>query len=256
MGKKRSKRAPHPASSQPSPRGEGLNKQFLLPPGEGGAKRRMRGVHLRNIVIIAAILVLAAAAFLYSRHLTRSRLAAGDIILVTIDTLRADAVGFAGNTRVKTPFLDSLAARGVVFTNAHAHNVITLPSHVNILTGLYPFQHGVRENAGFKLDPKFPTVATMLRPLGYATGAFVGAFPLDRRFGLDQGFDTYDDNYGKGEASVDFVVQERRASAVLHAASKWGEAEAGKKRFLWVHLYDAHAPYTPPEPFFTRFTGN
>src|SRR5947207_12975129 len=86
-----------------------------------------------------------------------------DIILITIDTLRADSVGYAGNTHVKTPFLDSLAARGIVFTNAHAHNVVTLPSHVNILTGLYPWQHGVRDNAGFVLDPNFQTLASMLR---------------------------------------------------------------------------------------------
>jgi arylsulfatase A-like enzyme/Tfp pilus assembly protein PilF len=223
------------------------------PAGEVPAKRPSRGFPAKAIAIVAGvILVVAAAVFLFLRH-ARSSVAARDVILVTIDTLRADSVGFAGNTQVQTPFLDSLAARGVVFTNAHAHNVITLPSHVNILTGLYPFQHGVRENAGFKLDPKFPTVAAMLRPLGYATGAFVGAFPLDRRFGLDQGFDLYDDNYGKGESSVDFVVQERRASAVLEAAAKWWDANAGKKRFLWVHLYDAHAPYAPPEPFFSRF---
>src|SRR5689334_21861644 len=137
---------------------------------------------MRTILVAIAAVVIIAAGLLFYRHFTRSRAAAGDVILVTIDTLRADALGFAGNSRVRTPFLDSLAARGIVFVNAHAHNVITLPSHTNILTGLYPFQHGVRENAGFKLDPKFPTVATMLRPLGYATGAFVGAFPLDRRF--------------------------------------------------------------------------
>src|SRR5438105_11799495 len=117
---------------------------------------------------------------------------AGDVILVTIDPLRADSVGFMGNTRVKTPFLDRIASEGVVFSNAHAHNVVTLPSHVNILTGLYPYQHGVRDNAGFKLDPKFATVATTLRKNGYATGAFVGAFPLDARFGLYKGFDVYD----------------------------------------------------------------
>jgi len=211
---------------------------------------------MRTILVAIAAVVIIAAGLLFYRHFTRSRVAAGDVILITIDTLRADAVGFAGNSRVRTPFLNSLAARGIVFVNAHAHNVITLPSHTNILTGLYPFQHGVRDNAGFKLDPKFPTVATMLRPLGYATGAFVGAFPLDRRFGLDQGFDIYDDNYGKGEASDDFVVQERKASAVLDAAAKWWQANASKKRFLWVHLYDAHAPYAPPEPFFTRFREN
>jgi arylsulfatase A-like enzyme/Tfp pilus assembly protein PilF len=179
-----------------------------------------------------------------------------NIVLVTIDTLRADSVGFAGNARVKTPFLDRLASEGVVFTNAHSHNVVTLPSHTNILTGLYPYQHGVRENAGFKLDPSHPTVATMLRKAGYTTGGFIGAFPLDARYGLNQGFDTYDDNYGKGAASLDFVLQERPAPAVLDAASKWWKANEGKKRFMWVHLYDPHAPYHPPEPFATEYAND
>ena len=186
----------------------------------------------------------------------RERVAARDIVLITIDTLRADAAGFAGNTRVKTPFLDALAARGIVCRNAHAHNVITLPSHTNILTGLYPYQHGVRENSGFVLDPKHATIATMLHENGFATAAFIGAFPLDRRFGLAQGFDLYDDNYGKGEATIDFVVQERRASAVLDAAVNWWRANEGKKRFMWVHLYDPHAPYSPPEPFQSEYRDN
>ncbi|HEY6844071.1 MAG TPA: tetratricopeptide repeat protein [Thermoanaerobaculia bacterium] len=179
-----------------------------------------------------------------------------DIILITIDTLRADSVGFAGNTQVKTPFLDRIAAEGIVFQNAHAHNVVTLPSHTNILTGLYPYQHGVRDNAGFKLDPKHETVATMLRRAGWTTGAFVGAFPLDSRFGLNQGFDTYDDNYGKGEATVDFVIQERSATAVLDSATRWWQSNAGKRRFMWIHLYDPHAPYRPPEPFATQYARN
>jgi arylsulfatase A-like enzyme/Flp pilus assembly protein TadD len=179
-----------------------------------------------------------------------------DIILVTIDTLRADSAGFAGNTKVKTPFLDKLASEGLVFANAHAHNVVTLPSHTNILTGLYPYQHGVRDNAGYKLAPKFETVATMLHRAGYTTGAFIGAYPLDSRFGLNQGFDTYDDNYGKGAATLDFAVQERPATAVLDAAAKWWAANAGKKRFLWIHLYDPHAPYRPPEPFATQYAAD
>jgi len=179
-----------------------------------------------------------------------------DIILVTIDTLRADSVGFAGNTRVKTPFLDRIASEGLVYTNAHAHNVVTLPSHVNIVTGLYPYQHGVRDNAGFKLDSKHETVATMLRRAGFATAAFVGAFPLDSRFGLNQGFDLYDDNYGKGETSLDFALQERPASAVLDSATRWWQSNAGKKRFMWIHLYDPHAPYRPPEPFATQYASD
>ena len=176
-----------------------------------------------------------------------------DIILITVDTMRADALGYSGNTGVKTPFFDGLAGRGIVFTNAHAHNVITLASHVNILTGLYPFQHGVHENAGFTLHPRYATIATRLHQAGYATGAFVGAFPLDSRFGLNQGFDKYDDNYGKGQASVDFMEQERSATAVLDAAMRWWNENAGHKRFMWVHLYDPHAPYAPPEPFLSSY---
>ena len=179
-----------------------------------------------------------------------------DIILVTIDTLRADSVGYAGNAKVKTPFLDRMAGEGIVFTNAHAHNVVTLASHTNILTGLYPFQHGVRDNSGFKLDPKIPTVATMLKGSGYTTGAFVGAFPLDSRFGLNHGFDVYDDNYGKGAGSMDFEIQERPAGAVCDAATRWWQANEGKKRFLWIHVYDPHAPYRPPEPFLTQYASD
>ncbi|HEV7242580.1 MAG TPA: sulfatase-like hydrolase/transferase [Thermoanaerobaculia bacterium] len=168
-----------------------------------------------------------------------------DVILVTIDTWRADAAGFAGNANVETPFLDSLASRGVVFSNAHAQNVVTLPSHANILTGLNPYQHGVRENAGYVLDEKTNTLAERLKAFGYATGAFVAAYPLDRRYGLAQGFDVYDDNYGKGRATLDFTVQERPATAVLESAAKWWHSQEGKKRFLWVHLYEPHAPYVP-----------
>ena len=206
----------------------------------------------RTIAVCIAVLTWACG----GERPSTSRRVPTDIILITIDTLRADSVGFAGNARVKTPFLDSLAARGVVFRNAHAHNVITLPSHVNILTGLYPFQHGVRENAGFKLDPKHATVATMLRNAGYTTGGFVGAFPLDRRFGLNQGFDQYDDNYGKGAASLDFIEQERPASAVLDADTRWWRGNENRKRFMWVHLYDPHAPYAPPEPFRREYRDN
>src|SRR4030095_9154732 len=99
-------------------------------------------------------------------------------------TLRADAPGFSGNRRSQTPVLDRLASQGRVFTNAHAHNVVTLPSHTNILTGLYPFQHGVRENSGFRLSAAVPTLATVLHGAGYATGAFVRDLPLDSHLRL------------------------------------------------------------------------
>jgi arylsulfatase A-like enzyme/cytochrome c-type biogenesis protein CcmH/NrfG len=176
-----------------------------------------------------------------------------DVVLITIDTLRADAPGFMGNATVQTPVLDRLAAAGRVYTDTHAHNVVTLPSHTNILTGLYPFQHGVRDNSGFVLDAKVPTLGTRLREAGYATAAFVGAYPLDSRFGLSRGFDVYDDHYPLGTNPEDFVIAERRGDQVVAAALAWWNAAAGKPRFLWVHLYDPHAAYDPPEPFASRY---
>lgn len=181
---------------------------------------------------------------------------APDLFLITIDTLRADALGFAGNRRVATPNLDRIASEGLVFERAHASNVVTLPSHANILTGLYPYQHGVRENSGFRLDPKVLTLAAALAAKGYATGAFVGAFPLDSRFGLDRGFETYDDRYPPGGSPDDFEMRERPGVEVVAAALKWYRGAAGRPRFLWVHLYEPHAPYRPPSPFAETYARN
>jgi arylsulfatase A-like enzyme/Flp pilus assembly protein TadD len=179
-----------------------------------------------------------------------------DILLITIDTLRADSLGFAGNRSVETPVLDRLAAQGMVFRNAHAHNVVTLPSHANVLTGLLPYQHGIRDNTGFRLDPSVPTLATMLKASGYATAAFIGAFPLDSRFGLSRGFDVYDDRYPRGRTPVDFEMPERPASQVVPAALTWWNEKRASPKFLWVHLYDPHAPYRPPAPFADRYRSN
>jgi arylsulfatase A-like enzyme/Tfp pilus assembly protein PilF len=179
-----------------------------------------------------------------------------DVLLVTIDTLRADAAGFAGNTRVETPTLDRLAAAGRVFDDAHAHNVVTLPSHANILTGLLPFQHGVRDNSGFVLPSGVPTLAALLKEAGYATGAFVAAFPLDSQFGLNRGFDVYDESFPRGSDPAEFVMAERRGDQVVAAARTWWNGQRGKRRFLWLHLYDPHAAYAPPEPFASRYRGN
>lgn len=178
-----------------------------------------------------------------------------DVILVTIDTLRADSLGFAGNADVATPVLDRLAAAGRVYTNAHAHNVVTLPSHANILTGRYPYQHGVRDNSGFTVPESVPNLAALLKREGYATGAFVGAYPLDARYGLNRGFDVYDDDYPRGSNPSEFVIAERRGNEVIAPALAWWRSQAGKPRFLWVHLYDPHASYDPPEPFKSRYAG-
>jgi arylsulfatase A-like enzyme/Flp pilus assembly protein TadD len=179
-----------------------------------------------------------------------------DVLLVTIDTLRADAPGFGGRRPSPTPLLDRLAAGGRVFTAAHAHNVVTLPSHTNILTGLYPFQHGVRDNEGFHLPAGVPTLATVLHAAGYATGAFVGAYPLDSLFGLNRGFDVYDDHYPKGSNLDQFRFAERKGDRVVAPALAWWQRQRGRRRFMWVHLFDPHAPYEPAEPWASRFPGN
>jgi arylsulfatase A-like enzyme/Tfp pilus assembly protein PilF len=174
-----------------------------------------------------------------------------NVLLITIDTLRADALSCVGG-RASTPNLDRLAALGLRFDFAHAHAVLTLPSHASILTGLYPFQHGVHDNAGFRLKPATPTLAALLRPRGVATGAFVGSFAVDSRFGLNNGFDVYDEHYGRSNILSGFTIPERRADAVVAAARTWITAQRGRW-FAWVHVYDPHAPYRPPPPFDQRY---
>jgi arylsulfatase A-like enzyme/Flp pilus assembly protein TadD len=167
-----------------------------------------------------------------------------NILLVTIDTLRADAVGAYGG-RVPTPHLDALAARGARFDFAHAHAVVTLVSHASILTGRYPYEHGIRDNTGYRLDPARPTAATLLKNRGFATGAFVGGFPLDRRFGLTPGFDAYDDRMTRTGPTGEVSDRERRADDVVKSALAWIDGQAGKW-FAWVHVYDPHEPYEAP----------
>jgi arylsulfatase A-like enzyme/Flp pilus assembly protein TadD len=170
-----------------------------------------------------------------------------NILLVTIDTLRADALGVYGGA-ARTPNLDALASRGLMFTSAHAHAVTTLPSHASILTGLFPTQHAVHDNDGFRLAPSVSTLASRLKAASFSTAAFVGAFPLDSRFGLTTGFDLYDDAYPGTSGGRDFVLPERRADAVVGAANRWLGAQTGRW-FAWVHVFDPHAPYRPPAPF-------
>ena len=177
-----------------------------------------------------------------------------NVLLITIDTLRADAMSSYGGP-AQTPALDRLAAGGVRFTFAHAHAVLTLPSHTSIFTGEYPYQHGVRENSGYRLAPGARTIATLLKSAGYATGAFVGAFPVHSRFGLNQGFDVYDDRFGETRAPTEFVMPERPATAVVPLARDWIARHRGGRWFVWVHVFDPHAPYLPPPPFDQQYAG-
>jgi arylsulfatase A-like enzyme/Flp pilus assembly protein TadD len=202
---------------------------------------------LAAAALLAAVIAYVPAARTVARDPTLS------VLLISIDTLRADALGSYGRKDAGTPWMDRLAREGVRFDDAHAHNVVTLPSHANMLSGRHPFEHGIRDNSGFRFPAGTPTLATILKSRGYRTGAFVSAFPLDSRFGLAAGFDVYDDRLGGAETHSAFLVAERPASETVAAAVRWLEGGSGERRFTFVHLYEPHYAYAPPPPFAERF---
>jgi arylsulfatase A-like enzyme/Tfp pilus assembly protein PilF len=174
-----------------------------------------------------------------------------NLLLITIDTLRPDRLSCYGSSLLKTEAIDGLAEKGVVFDRAFAQVPLTLPSHTTIMLGKDPLHHGVHDNAHFHVGPEQLTLAEHLKGLGYATGAFVGGFPLDAQFGLNQGFDVYDDAF-EGHSARRQEYRERKAGAVVSSALRWLDGQAGPW-FLWVHCFDPHDPYEPPEPFLTQF---
>jgi arylsulfatase A-like enzyme len=202
---------------------------------------------------VAAALLVAAAVYLrpQGRTFGVARDPEQNVLVVTIDTLRADALSVYGGP-AQTPNLDRLASHGARFTFAHAHTVVTLPSHTSILSGLLPYEHGVRDNSGFRVKSGTPTLATRLKARGFSTGAFVGGFPLTKRFGLTPGFDTYDDQMPEMRGAIEISMPERRADVVVGRALDWIGRQNGKF-FAWVHVYDPHSPYRPPEEFLAQY---
>jgi len=180
-----------------------------------------------------------------------------DLVLVTIDTVRADRLPAYGYRGIDTPAIDAIAREGVRFDNAATTVPFTLPAHSSILTGVYPPRHGVRENVGYVLDPSTPTLAERLRKGGYATAGFVSAFVLDGRWGVGRGFDTYFDHFDPHQLEHGNMAAAQRdgAETVSHAVEWLDQRPRAKPFFLLVHLYDAHDPYTPPEPFASRYPG-
>jgi arylsulfatase A-like enzyme/Flp pilus assembly protein TadD len=185
---------------------------------------------------------------------------ATSVILITIDTLRADHVGCYGARQAQTPAIDSLGRDGIVYDHAFSQVPLTWPSHAAILTGTYPFQNGVQDFTGQPLSPKFRTLAEAFNANGYATGAVVSSFVLDRSWGLARGFDFYDDAFGKDLQTKDLGLVDRRADESVSRAIAWLEKTVASKSvrpfFLWLHLYDPHSPYDPPEPYRTQFKGH
>src|SRR5260221_672426 len=173
-----------------------------------------------------------------------------NVLLVTIDTLRADHVGAYGYARARTLTLDRLAREGGLVEDAVVQVPQTRPSHASLLTGLYPYEHGIRDNASPPLKAGTPTIAAAFRAAGYDTGAFIGAYPVSRASGLQQGFATFDDPFGAGEkATTRDAEMERRAEKVVDAALGWLRRPRAAPFFAWVHLFDPHAPYEPPAAY-------
>jgi arylsulfatase A-like enzyme len=178
-----------------------------------------------------------------------------NVLLITLDTMRADRIGAYGWSRGRTPNIDALAAAGVRFANAYCAAPLTLPSHCSILTGTLPLYHKVRNNGSYFLGPEAVTLAERLRDRGFRTSAFVASFNVDSRFGVDQGFAVYDDRSDEDQMLKTFR-SERRADKVADAFIGWLGANSGSRFFSWVHFFDPHMPHDPPAPYKEEFSGD
>ncbi|MBC7364036.1 MAG: sulfatase-like hydrolase/transferase [Candidatus Aminicenantes bacterium] len=222
---------------------------------EPNLKRKARKKVFRLLLVLLLVLV---ASFLYFKpfgyRLNLKSAADYNILLITLDTTRADHLGCYGYKKARTPNLDRLASEGLRFENVYCPAPLTLPSHTSILTGLEPVKHGVRNN-GYYLPEGLRTVTEYLQNLGYKTAAFVSSYSVDSRFGLDRGFETYDDTF---QANMPFKTlnAERKAEDTFSCFASWLENNFKYKFFCWVHYFDPHLPYTPPSPFREEFADN
>jgi arylsulfatase A-like enzyme len=226
-------------------------------PGAPRSRKRRHAKWIRSCSLICGISLLGfASAQTSPRAHTSSRAPKPNVILITIDTVRADRLGCYGAKNVQTPTLDGLARDGVVFERAISQVPLTWPSHAAILTGTYPFQNGVQDFTGQPLAAQFRTVAQGFKQQGYATGAIVSAFVLDRSWGLGRGFDYYDDAFSAQTfQKKDIGLVDRRADESVSHAIAWIKKTPKRPFFLWLHLYDPHSPYDPPEPFRSEYRG-
>ncbi len=215
---------------------------------------------LCRLLLILSLLLLCLATVVASAAGQRTAsqpVVPANVLLVTIDTLRPDHLHCYGYDKIATVNIDAIAADGVRFENAYTPIPITLPSHSVILTGTYPMLNGMHDFSGNNLNPAQATLASVLHARGYDTGAVIAAAVLDRRFGLNQGFDFYYDHFDFSRlAETNLDLMERPANQVIDQALKWLARPRKKPFFLWVHLYDPHYPYKPPAPFSETYKSN
>lgn len=225
-------------------------------------KKKEKKFPVSKVIIPLALVLILVFLFIYfflPKRPSFANLKEGkefNYILITVDTLRADRIHCYGFTEIETPFMDLFAQRGVKFDNCIAQTPLTLPSHATILTGTHPLFNGVRDNGGFLVPQELVTLAELFKEKGYQTAAFVAAYVLDSKWGLNQGFDYYFDNFDLSRFQrISLGSVQRPANEVMDEALSWLEMKKEEKFFTWIHLYDPHTPYEPPAPFDEKYPG-
>ncbi len=240
----------HGVSCWPAPRDYAIRDKVNR--GDGPSPHTAgRPICLSLLAFAVCVLLTSCGSSSKNESAAPAKLQPRNLVLVTIDTLRADHLGCYGYADIKTPTLDGLAQRGVLFEHAVTTTPLTPPSHASMFTGLYPYQHGVRNTGGFVLQSSSTTLAEMLQQQGWDTAAFVGASVLKKVTGLNQGFAVYDDEMPKPDPRKQLREEpERPAGAVVDRAIHWLDTRSTEKPFfLWVHVFDPHVPYEPPAPY-------
>jgi arylsulfatase A-like enzyme/tetratricopeptide (TPR) repeat protein len=257
MSKKKHRRKKR---SQPPPAAAQSEKRLAADAGKGltrAGSERPRSARLWLILAAGAVVIGAGLAYLtiFTGRAPVKRVPQANVLLITLDTTRADRIGCYGYDKAGTPNLDSLAGNGVRFENVYCPVPLTLPSHCSIMTGTYPFSHHVHNNGSYELGPDELTLAEAMKDRGMATAAFVASFSVDSRFGLGQGFDLYDDTF---QAGLPFkpLNSERKAEDVASAFLSWLEGHSAEPFFSWVHFFDPHLPYQPPSPYREEFAAS
>ncbi len=229
-------------------------KEQATPATPATGKSNVPGILLKAVVPVIIILIVLYFVIWpgISISMKKDQLKEMNVILITIDTLRADHVSAYVKGKADTPHMDGLAKGGVLFRHCVAQTPLTLPSHTSILSGTYPLFHQVRDNGGFLVPEKLDLVSEVLQKQGVKTSAFIAAYVLHSKWGMNQGFDTYSDKFDLTKYKTMLLQNEKPCEEVLNDAKQWIKSNKNEKFFSWIHLYDPHTPYRPPSPFKER----
>lgn len=248
------------SKSKKTPARRPLQDESPAQPLTGKGKFPFSKIPLKRIISYLAIVTAVALVFFIfigpgvKSSINRGKLKDLNVIFITLDTLRADFVGVYKKGKAETPSMDAVANEGVVFENCISQSPLTLPSHTTMLTGTYPTYHQIRDNGGFLVPDSLEFVSEVLKKNGFTTSAFIASYVLHSKWGINQGFDYYSDDFDLSRyEKISLGNVQKRAQEVLADAQKWLIANREKRFFSWIHLYDPHTPYDPPPPFAERF---